>query len=92
MVEERGGGKTYSYNSRVIGHRGLVFLDARVFLDAKVLHIATTENDVLVHLIRGTNLIFSPTTFCAERTNVLERYCGLVRVDLMEHANVAITR
>ncbi len=53
------GWDTYANNSWVIRHgRRLVLLDVGVILDAKILHIASTEDDVLVDLIRGANLLF----------------------------------
>lgn len=67
---------TYPNNCRVIWHgwRGLVLLDARVLLDAEVLHIAAAEDDVLVNLFRWSNLVFGPasTTLGAKRTDIFQ--------------------
>lgn len=60
---------TYADNSRVIWHGGrLVLLDAGVFLDAEILHIAAAEDDILVDLIGGTDFVVGPplAALCAE--------------------------
>lgn len=62
-------GRTYADNGRVIGHDGrLVLLDARVFLNAKILHVAASKDNVLVDLIRGADLLFRATfsPLCSE--------------------------
>lgn len=69
------GGRTYANNGRVIGHgRGLVLLDARMFLDAKILHVAASEDDILVDLIRGADLLFGTafSPLSSKRTNIFE--------------------
>lgn len=74
---EKGGG-TYTNDSWVIGHGWrLVLLDAGVLLNSKILHIASSENDVLVDLIRGRNLLLwsAFSTFGSERSDILEGYC-----------------
>lgn len=59
---------TYSDDSRVIRDSWrLVLLDARVLLDSQVLDIASTEDDVLVDLVRGSNLLLR-STFTAFRS------------------------
>jgi hypothetical protein len=84
---------TYSNNRGVIRHCGrLVLLDAGMLLNAKIFHIASAEDDILVDLIRGANLFLWPrlASFCAKGAHILERYGRLVRVNFVKHTNIAI--
>lgn len=49
--------ETYAEDSGIIGHRRLVLLGRGPRLDAKVLYIAATENDVLVDLVGGGHFL-----------------------------------
>ena len=83
--------KTYPNNGRVVGHsRRLVLLGARVFLNAKVFHIAASEDDIFVDLVgRADLLIATLSPFGAKRTNIFEGNGRVVRVDLMEDTDIA---
>lgn len=59
---------TYSDDGRVIRNSWrLVLLDAGVLLDSQVLDIASTEDNVLVNLVRRRNF-FIRSTFTAFRS------------------------
>jgi hypothetical protein len=52
------GGRTHAANDgRIVGHRRLILLgrSGRLF-NAQILHIATSEDDEVVHLIRRRDL------------------------------------
>lgn len=83
---------TYVDDGRVLGHgRRLVLLDARVFFDPQVFDIAAAENDVVVNLVGRRYLIFRPTpsALCSVGADILERHGRLVRVDLVEDADIS---
>lgn len=85
-------GITHTDNGWILGHswRWLGLLHAGMFFDAQVLHIAATEDDVLVNLIGRCYLLFRAAfaALCAVRLDVFEGYSRLVRVDFMENTNV----
>jgi hypothetical protein len=81
---------TYADNCRVVWHGGgLVLLDAGVLLDSEIFHIASTEDDIFVDLVRRRDLFTTSPTFCAEGTDILEGDCGFIRIDFMQSADVA---
>lgn len=56
-VTEKGGSTHATDDSWIVGHRGLVFLGRnRALLDAQILHIAASEDDEVVDLIRRRDL------------------------------------
>jgi hypothetical protein len=60
---------TYSENGRVLRHGWrVVLLDGGSLLDTEILDIAAAEDDVLVHLVRGSYLFLGSSfaTFRAE--------------------------
>jgi hypothetical protein len=87
------GAAAYSDNGWVIWHGGrLVLLDARGVLNSEVLHVASSEDDILVDLVRRTDLLFWPAfaTLCTEGAHILEGNGRLVGVDFVKHTNIAI--
>lgn len=84
-------GSTYADNGRVIRHsRRLALLDARVVLDAEILYIASTKDNVLVDLVGRADLIIGTpfATFCSKGADIFQRHSRLVRVDFVENTNV----
>lgn len=89
----RGENSTHSENGRVVWHLRRSWL--RLFwllLDSQVLHIATTEDNVVVDGVVCGNLFgrVAFTTFGAEGGHILEGYGGVLRVDLDEGTDVAL--
>ena len=63
----------------------MLLLLRRTFLDPEVLHIAASEDDVLVYLRGGRDFLFwiALAAFGSPRSNVFERYCGLFRINFV---------
>lgn len=80
-MAEIGEMQTYTDNGRVVrNRRGLVLFGSTwALLDPQVLDIATTEDDVLIDLVRSRNLFFrvALSAFGAKRLDTLKRDCGL---------------
>lgn len=85
-------GSTYANNCGIVGHSGrVVLLHARVFLDTEILHVAASKDDILVDLVGRANLLFRTafSSLGSERTDIFERHGRLVRIDLVQDADVA---
>ena len=83
---------TYAEDGGIVGDGGwFVLLDARVLLDAEVLHVAAAEDNVLVDLVRGRDLVLRPASAAlgAVGPDIFERYGRLFGVDFVEDADVA---
>lgn len=82
---------TYSEDGRVVGHlRRLVLLGGGSFLDPQVLDIAASEDDVLVDLLRGLDLVYTIlATLSAEGRDILQGDGGGLGVDLVERTDVS---
>lgn len=83
---------TYSDNGRVIGDLGRIGLvrGAGRLLDSQILHIAATEDNIIVDLVRRRDLLIGRgfPAFGAERSHALEGDSRLFRVNLMEDTRI----
>ena len=83
--------RTYPKYGRIAGYGAGLGLLRRLLLDAQILHVAASEDDVLIDLIGWRNLfLWAPLpSLRAKRLDIFEGDCGLLRVDLVEGTNVA---
>ena len=83
--------KTYAKDCRVIRHRRrrrLGLLD--LVLYPEVLHIAATEDDVLVDVVRGSDLVLAiAASLGTKGPDVLKGDGGVLGVDLVEGSDVS---
>ena len=88
-----GRGPTYSKNSGIIRHFGRFVLRGRGrSLDAEVLHIAASEDNIVVNLIGGRNLLVrvaSPTLGAVGR-DIFQGNGRLFGVDLVQDTRIPI--
>jgi hypothetical protein len=65
-----------------------------VFLDSKVLHVATAEDNIFVDLVGRSDLDLGPTSpaLGAEGPDILEGNCRFFRVDLVKHTDITASR
>lgn len=89
--------QTYSDNSGVVGHNRRLVLLYRCWglLDPQVFDICAAEDDVLIELVRGSNLLarLAVLGFAAlgsKGADILEGDGGIVRVDLVQCAYIAM--
>ena len=85
---------TYSHDSRIIWWRWwfvLLRLLCRL-LHLEILHIAATEDDILVGIIALWNLILWPlsSSLGTKRCYILQRDCRSLRANINERANIAV--
>jgi len=82
--------KTHPQYSRIVRYlRRLIVLGRGWLFNPQVLHIAATEDDIFVDIIRRWYFFTGPTSFGAKRDNLLERDRGVLGIDFVEGADIA---
>lgn len=87
------GQSTHTNNSGVVGHwRRLLWRCRSRLLDAQILHIAASEDNELVNLLRALYFLcwVRLASFCAMRLDILQGDGRLGWVDLDEGADIAV--
>ena len=82
---------TYSNDGRVIWHWGrFLLLRLCILLNAQILHIAATEDDVFVDLVRAGLFLrgIAAAAFGAVGGDILEGNGGVFAVDFVQGADV----
>lgn len=84
-------GQTYAEDGGIVGHgrrSRLGLLD--LVLYPEILHIAATEDDVLVDVVRCGDLVLAvAAAFGTKRRDILKGDGGVLGVDLVEGSNVS---
>ncbi len=91
--ERRGGLMTYAEDGWIIGDSGRLLIRSGSLLNAKVLHVTPSEDDVLVDL-RGWRYLLIGLSFSAlgaKGANIFEGNSRVLRVNLVENADIAWT-
>lgn len=84
------GKNTYTKDSGVIRDRRRLRLRCSWLLNAEVLDIAATEDDIIVDLIRrGYKRATAFTALGTKGLDIFKRNCRVFRVDLMKSAYIA---
>jgi hypothetical protein len=88
---KRNVGQTYTKNSGVIWHLRWVGFLCWSLLNSEILHIAASEDNVLIHAVRRRDLLIRVVlaALSSKRCHILESDSGLLRVDLVQCADIA---